>query len=306
MFSVALAHWSITVSNLIESLEDQICTLIKPGQCDLTTASNISVKPIIFLSLNVVLSDIVVLWRVYAAWDRRYWVLALCSLLPMCTLTLTIIFIKNAVLFNNGSIQDTFVTYSHSGFENTELGIAVLTASLLSNVCATTLIALKAWHHRREISRMNAMTRRTLVERVLTLLIESGFVYSCIWVLYVISSTSNLLDTQFLEGFFPADYINLNLPVPASFVFDNAMAQITSIYPTILIILISLGRIQHQEVFLQTTHVHIPVQAPQSDASQLVTINVDIDIERSAGTIRDSRRYSVATDGVYTAYTKAE
>jgi len=291
MFAFALAHWSLTISTLVGQ---HLCplSLFSAGCQDVSTSGNISIGPIILLSLNIVLSDIIVLWRAYVAWDRRYWVRVVCGLLSVCTFITSIIFIKNTMTNSNSNVTSplNFTNFTQSGFENTELGIAVLTTSLLSNVCATILIAFKAWNHRREVAKLNVVTRRTLVERVLALLIESGFVYACIWVLYIISSTSNLLD---IPGFPDVPLSALSSLTPASYGFDSAMVQITSMYPTLLLILISLGKIQHQELYVK----YSPTQVPRTRVTQPITVDVEIGVERSTGTIMVIGDDSTGVDG---------
>jgi len=92
--------------------------------------------------------------------------------------------------------------------------------------------------------------------------------------------------------------------VYASDIFDSVMVHITAMYPTILIILIELGQIQHQVQFTS----HAAVQAHGSEP-QRVTIAVDVDVERSVGTVLDIGRDSTESDhsdAAFMQYSKAQ
>ncbi|TFK82048.1 hypothetical protein K466DRAFT_438072, partial [Polyporus arcularius HHB13444] len=68
-------------------------------------------------------------------------------------------------------------------FGGSVYGIAAGLFSLLTNVAATALIAYRAWMHRRLImSYLKGCSPRTQVERTLALLVESGVLYSALWV----------------------------------------------------------------------------------------------------------------------------
>jgi len=281
MFIIAVVHWCIE----IYLLGTQVCfaysgvlnTSACPSFWQSDFTSTIPLTLLSLLSLNVLLSDAVVLWRVYTAWDRRRWVLVLCCILSLCTLTLTIAYMANvnidSLVLATGSV--VIADLPNPGFDGSKLGIAILSSSLFSNICATVLVAFKAWRYRKEIGNrlQNISTRRTMVERVFALLLESGLVYSFIWASYIISNTTHILDSS-IPGI-PRSWERI---ASASAIFNSAMVQITSIYPTILVVLITFGRIQHQEQFTPDTTI---IHARQPSRRQVV-ITVDIDVELSA------------------------
>ncbi|KAI0706674.1 hypothetical protein C8Q76DRAFT_629595, partial [Earliella scabrosa] len=62
-------------------------------------------------------------------------------------------------------------------------GLAASVLSLVTNTAATTLIAYKAWSHRQLVrSHLRVGNKRTRVEKVLALLVESGICYCILWV----------------------------------------------------------------------------------------------------------------------------
>jgi len=180
MFIISILHWTLQVFYL----ENGPLRAIACSKHSYTMTSNLScLEPKtstgllnssgyiaqILLSLNVILGDIVVLWRVYAAWNQRRWVLIACGLSSISTIVVTVTAISN-------------VGYPALDVDDSSISIVIQSSSLLSNVLATALIAIKSWCHRRDISvLLHTTTRRTMVESVLSLLFESGIVYSCLW-----------------------------------------------------------------------------------------------------------------------------
>jgi len=304
MFSISTVHWSLQ----LYYLENGNLCLSGCSAVDNTRLYNsILVAKLVLLYINIILSDIVVLWRVYAAWDQRRWVLIVCIVLSLSTIASTVVFLVIYTIPYNGFnpvFSNTLISSElnvKAGFDGSIFGTVVQTTSLLSNVLATVLIAFKAWRHRWEITVViRTATRRTMVERVLALLVDSGMVYSCIWVLYIVASNTSALDSK-------APRLNITIQdeynsvvVQAQAIFDGVMVHVTAMYPTILIILIALGKIQHQERITNTT----TVKAPQPASQQLVTVAIDIDIERNAGTASDAESES-ESDTVFAQDSKA-
>ncbi|KZV65165.1 hypothetical protein PENSPDRAFT_704516, partial [Peniophora sp. CONT] len=144
---------------------------------------------VILLSLNTIMSDAIVLWRMCVVWDKKRPALAFSTLLVVSTLALNIANIVliaittirhkgSFILSNNRDSEQIFAIYG----SNT-IGLAAAFVSLASNLCATMFVGLKAWLYRKRIAeQIRSSDRRTSAERLLELLVDSGTVYTAIWV----------------------------------------------------------------------------------------------------------------------------
>ncbi|KAI0308390.1 hypothetical protein OF83DRAFT_1073468, partial [Amylostereum chailletii] len=117
--------------------------------------------------------DAVVVWRVWILWGRNKLVLISCSLL----------FLSTTAMVGVDVYQDATLSPNASGYVNgIYLGTSAVVSfglSLATNLWSTALIAYKAWDYRSNIS-ANVMhdNRKNMVEKVFTLLMESGALYS--------------------------------------------------------------------------------------------------------------------------------
>ncbi|KAL1736414.1 hypothetical protein EV714DRAFT_198488 [Schizophyllum commune] len=126
---------------------------------------------------NYVMSDAIVVWRAWALWPESR--LARGALLTcMCGS------IVGTILETVWSLQ------AHSADLNISpsRALAMPIPLLVTNAVATTLVGAKVWSYRRDIKRHLALgSRKSQVEKVLLLLLESGFVYCLVWVLYLLA-----------------------------------------------------------------------------------------------------------------------
>ncbi|KAI0030276.1 hypothetical protein K488DRAFT_54556, partial [Vararia minispora EC-137] len=123
--------------------------------------------------------DAIVLWRMCILWKDSITVLALAAVLWFATVGPYISYLPflpvGPLSYTNSTIQPVF--------SDTAIGTATLILSLASNLIATSLISWRAWRHRQEIrDHLISGTRRTMVERLLALLVESGVLYCAVWV----------------------------------------------------------------------------------------------------------------------------
>ncbi|KZV64138.1 hypothetical protein PENSPDRAFT_757467 [Peniophora sp. CONT] len=230
-----------------------------------------------FFSLNLVLSDVVVFWRMWVVWNKSRAILVMASIFVLATTALCIanVIVQQAV-FVDPDRADTLATTWGSlalTFGANALGLAALFTSLASNVTATALIGLKAWLHRRRLTdQMAGFKRLTVAERVLVLLIESGALYICIWIFY---STTVLRPDLYIKDY-TIDFSNSWNP-PAQAYIQICVPQLTAIYPMLILILVALDRTLCEHQF---TYNHDESIAQDSSLRQ-VTINFDVDVERS-------------------------
>jgi len=112
-----------------------------------------------------------------------------------------------------------------TGVKQGDARAAILIApTLATNLLSTLLIGIQAWRKRdvlfNYLSRNSAAIR---VEKVLAMLVESGFVYCCIWVLYLISTYRVLPDPWFA-------------------IMNASLVYFSGLYPTVIIIFVVLRK----------------------------------------------------------------
>ncbi|KAH9010952.1 hypothetical protein EDB83DRAFT_380543 [Lactarius deliciosus] len=175
--------------------------------------------------LMYILSDIICAWRAVALWNRDKRVIAILLLLILGTtvaggyelgVTLRPNFEFNTPYYY--SIQDSLVpeTTGDSG------PLIMVGPTLGTNLVSTGLIAWKAWQHRVSFRKyLHEGSGSVIVERVLALLIESGFIYCCLWVVYLISA----LDV-----------------IPGFIVMEHVLFFSSGLYPTLIIILVAMQK----------------------------------------------------------------
>ncbi|KZV60073.1 hypothetical protein PENSPDRAFT_694593 [Peniophora sp. CONT] len=277
MYTLSLAHWAASVHCFVEHA--------KWGPASDIRATKISLLTL--FSLNAVISDSIVLWRMCVVWERARTVFVFGAAMLITTLGLNIanivaeapfagFNIEGFAGFANDNDSEIIVTY---GLQS--VGLAAAFFSLASNTCATALVGLKIWSHRRKFA-MHVRTgnRRTMVERVMELLVDSGVVYTAIWLLYCISFYRPITSQSLLGPFPDTDYT-----VTAVSHLDAAMAQITSIYPLTVFTFVALDKIHHSRGPRVLRNDDWPKERAPVEA---VTVTFEIDVERSTMPIPDS------------------
>ncbi|VDB94246.1 unnamed protein product [Peniophora sp. CBMAI 1063] len=175
-------------------------------------------------------------------WDKARPVVALSVALVLTTTALTvanIVSLAGFVSTSTGNMLDSEVIPT---FGDNSIGLAAAFLSLASNICATSLVGLKAWLLRKELARREpSASRRTVAERVMELLIDSGVAYTVIWILYLLSFFFNVTTYSPVHE----DEHSADGPITASAHLDAAMAQLTTIYPLIILLLIAINKAHH-------------------------------------------------------------
>jgi len=181
---------------------------------------------------NMIIGDSVVIWRVWALYRRSLWVVAIPSVMLLLSLIFNIIDL--VCLTGSGFSSTSTVAGGGPVCANAELISWAL--SLGTNAACTTAIWLKAWNHRRTMRVLNAApslsSSRMSVDRVLSLLVESGCIYCLFWLTQIIL-------------FLPISRFNASV-----YVFDifGAMGdQISGLYPTLIIVIVNLQHTMWRE-----------------------------------------------------------
>ncbi|VDB98898.1 unnamed protein product [Peniophora sp. CBMAI 1063] len=225
------------------------------------------------------MSDIVVLWRVCAVWDRKRSILRLSAALIIATIGLNLVNIIDTAI-----LHTSWGTPGSTDYENiveiygqSPVGLAAVFMSLASNICATTLVGFKVWLHRRQMSEFaQSHGRRSLTIRVMELLVDSGVVYTAIWVLYCTSYFKRITVDYVYEAV--GDGIVFSFASTVDHL-NAAMAQITSIYPLSIFILVVLDKIHHSRGPQLLSHSSLSPVRPHTAA---LTIIIEADAGRDA------------------------
>ncbi|KZV71080.1 hypothetical protein PENSPDRAFT_418497 [Peniophora sp. CONT] len=153
MYTISLVHWAISIWNYTSYLNTALlyaANIFTHGSAagDAIFTELLSA----LLSLNIVLSDSIVIWRMCVVWDkaRPALVTGTALLVTVLGLNITNWLILYHILggglylgsiYYNGRDIESMPTF---GFNS--LGLATVFMSLASNLCATILVGLRAWY----------------------------------------------------------------------------------------------------------------------------------------------------------------
>ncbi|KAF9061813.1 hypothetical protein BDP27DRAFT_1428576 [Rhodocollybia butyracea] len=210
MFLFSTTHVSLGFYRLIEGF---IVLRDAPGGpsaffSDVSIPANVA--KVTLHTVNSVFGDSIMVWRCYNVWGQKW----LPSILPI------LLIIASAVCGFGQAVIFAQAKSTHSAFSS-QLEIwngSLFSLSLTTNVVVTSLIAFRIWWLSREVSPLHESSFK--YRRVLTLVIESGAVYSSALVIEI---------TLY--------FLNNN----AFYIIYDPIAQLTAIVPTTIIVMTSLG-----------------------------------------------------------------
>ncbi|KAI0322057.1 hypothetical protein OF83DRAFT_1167851 [Amylostereum chailletii] len=189
----------------------------------------------VLVAVISVIGDSIVLWRACVIWGMRK---------GMCIFSVILILVQicSWVVLTIGLVVSKTVPATPVSFRplGSPSAVADLTAlafsvSLVANVWATAMVAYKTWKHRRDVRRyLNNCTRKSAVEAVSLLLVESGVVYAILWIFYTISQ---------IAGYTLLTSITATT---AEFVWETGMNQVPGIYLTLVILVVAFQQ-SHRE-----------------------------------------------------------
>ncbi|KAL5485978.1 hypothetical protein ACEPAI_7022 [Sanghuangporus weigelae] len=217
MFLLSTAFWTASVANFIATLN--IFYVSSSEQSSVWFMLFPLFNALLLVNIQYVLTDSVVVWR---AW-------ILCKDGSKAILTIPMFFL----VCTSMSILATIgirVTMAVSGRNlNHIIDISQMTnlvLSLLTNIFATSIIAYRAWQHRQSIRETLSRERdtSTKVEKILTLLVESGLIYCVSGFMVLIASVIRLPKGTLGDVYTPVH------------------VQVAGIYPTVVLALVSQQR----------------------------------------------------------------
>ncbi|KAF7330962.1 hypothetical protein MVEN_02436100 [Mycena venus] len=177
---------------------------------------------IAFYMFNMIIGDGVVIWRTWAVYQRRIAAILIPSILLLASFVFAIIGITCSSYTGSGVLP---------GAERIcpSASLIVWSFCVGANTTCTVLIGFKAWQHHKMMKGLNIIWKSTRMstEKILLLLVESGFIYLLLWLCQVLA------------------YINLDRTSPWWWVFSVSGpmgAQIAGMYPTLIIVIINFHR----------------------------------------------------------------
>ncbi|KAF7350085.1 hypothetical protein MVEN_01310400 [Mycena venus] len=224
MYGLATWEWAIDIHLLRDDLKVLLpADLVQPPpdharRIKVNTALHVAQG--ITNNICVVLSDMVVCWRVYVVYDRNKHVLAM-------AITLLVTMASAIFLCNLTQVGEAFPSVRLHHLVPSQLiidGVA-LGLSALINVWATAMIGYQAWRCRRAIRHyLSDSSNITFAEGMMALFVESGIVYSVLWIL------KNIIIIPKVE------------PTAYTMYATVVMYQVTGMYPTLIVILVALRK----------------------------------------------------------------
>ncbi|KAK0434902.1 hypothetical protein EV421DRAFT_1269278 [Armillaria borealis] len=264
MMALNTIMWSLATSHLAVSFNQNYRGIFRDHGVEDPTEFENNASPWICTELalenvNFILGDSVVIWRAWVLWNRKRWILLVSAVLLLVTLGAGI-----GVIFAFATAPKAVSVFDNPSLHIWELMFILSTMG--TNIWATSLIAYRAWSHNRTI---RAITGEAIMARfrrqngILALLIESGVFYCCTWLIAIIVTLCGN------KGAYVVIYM---------------LSQLTAIYPTLIITLVSLrstldvaietfqdtqyGRRGTGEFHLGTVPVKIEVQATTFSSHQ--------------------------------------
>ncbi|KAH9970962.1 hypothetical protein BGW80DRAFT_1460868 [Lactifluus volemus] len=203
MYAASAIHWTLTFAHAIRSL--------RIGQFTTTLPEMIAVACL--PSINIILSDGIVLWRAWLLWDRRVVLFILPFLFLVCTVVFTIV----DLVYQSDILITHSMRHANTG---QDFAWAILGLSVGTNLWATSLMFIRAWQHRRFLrSLFDTENAKSKAEKTLAFLVESGAIYLCIWVAYITILASGSVWVAAL---------------------DRNLIQFAGIYPTTVVVVITM------------------------------------------------------------------
>ncbi|KAF5379345.1 hypothetical protein D9757_007656 [Collybiopsis confluens] len=239
LFCVVLAMFLCSTGTLLSDIMTRL-RLGLSGAQTLNSESNIA--QVIFVRINVsdrktftikdpkkiskvskfLLSDYVVIWRCWTLWDT---VLIPRLILIFCVLVSTVAGIVNGALF----IRDDLVFGSA---QNGPKSLILLVPLVITNIFSTSLVAYKAWQHRRHVKEnLGRETKKTQIEKILILFVESGVIYCFLGFLALLVSIKTV-------------HVGTATPSLATATLSTLQTHLAGIYPTAVILLVALEKTQ--------------------------------------------------------------
>ncbi|KAJ7895237.1 hypothetical protein B0H14DRAFT_2681711 [Mycena olivaceomarginata] len=218
LFSTCLMF---TASTALASIDTAIYLLqFSAGDNYLATSNKLQLACEVLFDSLFLMGDTIVLWRTWVLFPDR-------KVLVLFPITLwfgglACMFSLLGVALHNGDISGWKIGVYDHGTTSLKLSMATASLSAATNFFSTLLISWKAWERRALFNTSLINAPGTRAKKIMSLLIESGFIYLGLWVLAMLNF-----------------YVTWNVPA-----LQTALIGLYDIiigtYPTLIIVLVHL------------------------------------------------------------------
>ncbi|KAI4521642.1 cytochrome P450 [Schizophyllum commune Loenen D] len=179
------------------------------------------------LRINLLLSDIIVVWRAWVLWPASLWARLIMAVALLGSIGGVIV--SSILLFLAKLTDVAFLDWLNTS--------PILTVPLFfTNIVACVMVGIKVWDYRQNVKAYigNAGNHGASIERTLLLILESGVVYCLLWLFLLLSGVEVLSDDS-------------------NTVLLSVAVSVAGLYPTIIIILVALEKSHTDTVFHPST-----------------------------------------------------
>jgi len=228
LYASSLTLWALNVTDLFINTHSLLMNYPNMPIQDRIAQAHIDTGPLgtpmeALFMFNMVIGDSVVIWRAWVLYQRTLWVVSI----PCIMLLMSFVFsvIDTVCLTEAGWSDKSAIAGGGGVCDHAELMSWAF--SLITNVTCTTLIGFKAWQHRKATRALNIAVnpRRMSGDRILSILVESGFIYCLFWLTQLILFFDISRES-------PLIYVYL--------LFAGMGDQISGLYPTLIIVIVNL------------------------------------------------------------------
>ncbi|KAJ6460215.1 hypothetical protein C8R45DRAFT_1029716 [Mycena sanguinolenta] len=249
LYVSSVVQWAMNVWAVVQVIHSLLMAAGAPiaDRPDLANANleKIVIPAEALFVANMIIGDSVVIWRTWAVYMHRVLAILIPSILLFMSLTFGLIDLGCQSYGERYVSLPAVCTYP--------AGFIGWTFSVVTNVACTILIGLKAWQHRKITRQLDltAKSHRMSADKILSILVESGAIYSLLWLTQVIA------------------YIDIppNSPVFYLYaVFTPIGNQMGGLYPTLIIVIVNFRQTiwDHEPA---TVHINSLHWAPNSNPS---------------------------------------
>ncbi|KAJ6505736.1 hypothetical protein C8R47DRAFT_1243609 [Mycena vitilis] len=181
----------------------------------------VGVEELLFV-FNAIIADAVVIWRTWAVYQGRIQAIVAPCVLLLAASVFALIDVTLSLYHGSKPLPGSAVMYTKSQ-------ILVWAFSLATNALCTLLIGVKAWRHRKTMRELSLTVKYDgmSTEKILSLLVESGFIYSLLWAVQILG------------------YLEFPLDSPWNIISEVVVRigrQLTGMYPTLIIVIVNFKR----------------------------------------------------------------
>ncbi|KAJ7772723.1 hypothetical protein DFH07DRAFT_171303 [Mycena maculata] len=256
MYLLSAAYWAYSVADVVDRMKlfvddpQNLANSSKDAHDDVTKWSPVFNA---LSYINYILSDAVVVWRAWVLCLRKHRKY-LC--ITIVFFILTSLAVVGTIVFN----IIAFVAAPYAILPNSSylvkginvLQITMMGMSLLSNISATTVVGVTAWHHRQAIQDSLSDShgkKHSRADQILSLVVESGLLYSISGLTVLVFSLIRIP-----YGTLGDLYTPINV-------------QIAGAYPPVVLLLVSTQKSLNDTTFLNTLEVSRPTHSTASGAN---------------------------------------